>query len=306
MNALLSVRGLSRSYGESRVLAGLDLRLERGEVLGLLGPNGAGKSTCLQILSGNLAPSEGEVLVQGKDLVTEPLAAKRHIGYLPEHPPLYLDMRVDEYLHYCARLHRIPGPARKEAVERAKSRCGLQDVGRRVLGRLSKGYRQRAGIAQAIIHEPDLIILDEPTDGLDPVQIREVRELIRALAPDCGLILSSHLLPEVQAVCSRVLILRDGQTLHETSLDDGRPGIGRFRLRLEAPPPVDRLQSLPGVAAVQTLDRHTFRVTLRPGETPVALTTRLVEAGWGLAEFVTDRTDLERVFLDILSEEQAA
>jgi ABC-2 type transport system ATP-binding protein len=304
MEELLDVRGLERRYGTHQALAGIDLRLVRGEVLGLLGPNGAGKTTCLQILSGNLAPTAGEVQVLGLDLVRNPRAAKRHIGYLPERPPLYADMRVDEYLAYCARLRGSPRRQILEAVRRAKVRCGLSDAGSRPIMKLSKGYRQRVGLAQAIVHAPDLVILDEPTEGLDPVQIREVRELIRSLAEDCGLILSSHILSEVQAVCSKVLILGDGRVLHQARLDQkGHAPIGRYLVRLERAPELPTLRALPGVAATQHLGGDRFRMTLRPGESVSLLTSRLVESNWGLVELTPDRTDLERVFFDILGGE---
>lgn len=308
MDDLLNIRALVRNYGDLRVLAGVDLRLERGEVLGLLGPNGAGKTTCLQILSGNLAPSAGDVRVMGVDLVGSALRAKRLIGYLPERPPLYPEMRVDEYLDYCACLHRVPRQGRAKAAERVKELCGLEDKGRRLLGTLSKGYRQRVGIAQAILHEPDLLILDEPTEGLDPVQLREVRELIRTLASDCGIILSSHVLPEVQAVCTKVAILRAGRVIHIARLEQGADELplGRYRIRLAAPPPVEVLTALPEVVAVHTLKPQGFRITLRPGENPAALSRRLVEAGWGLTAMTPDHTDLESVYFDILGGEQAA
>lgn len=308
MEELLSVRGLERRYGERTALQGLDLRISRGEVLGLLGPNGAGKTTCLQILSGNLSPTAGEVRVCGLDLRRRPRQAKRHLGYLPERPPIYPEMRVDEYLAYCARLRRVPGPRIGQALEQVKTRCGLASVGSRLVGRLSKGYRQRVGIAQAIIHQPDLVILDEPTEGLDPVQIREVRDLVRALAVSGGVIFSSHILPEVQAMCTRVMILRDGRVLHEAHLAR-QPNVhspGRYRVRLSQAPPLTRLTETPGVAAAEALTDDTFRVTLRPGEPADALSRRLVEQGLGLIELTPDRDDLEQVFFDILSGEQVA
>jgi ABC-2 type transport system ATP-binding protein len=181
-------------------------------------------------------------------------------------------------------------------------------MSRRLVGRLSKGYRQRLGIAQAIVHEPDLVILDEPTEGLDPVQIREVRDLVRAVAQSSGVILSSHILPEVQAVCTRVIILRDGRTLHQARLDEDpdRPRLGRYRVRLSDRPPVDVLTDVPEVASVQALAGGAFRVTLRPGEKPSALSSRLVQAGFGLTELAPDRNDLEQVFFDILGGDRVA
>lgn len=308
MDELLSVRALERNYGAHLALAGVDLRLVKGEVLGLLGPNGAGKTTCLQILSGNLVPTAGEVVVLGLDLVRSARQAKRNIGYLPERPPLYSDMRIDEYLGYCARLRGVARRRRGEAVERVKALCGIADSGARPIFKLSKGYRQRVGLAQALVHEPKLVILDEPTEGLDPVQIREVRHLIRSLAKDCGLILSSHILSEVQAVCTKVLILREGRVLHHARLDqnEAHPSVGRYRIRLERPPGLTALNALPAVAAAKHLSDKGFRVTLRPGEPVSRLARELVDQGWGLAELTPDRTDLERVFFDILGGEQAA
>jgi len=305
MEAVLDVRGLERRYGSRVALTGVDLRLYRGEILGLLGPNGAGKTTCLRVLSGNLAPTAGEVRILGRDLFRDPLAAKRHIGYLPERPPLYADMRVDEYLDYCARLRRVPRRTRAAAVARAKDRCGLAAAGAWPIFKLSKGYRQRVGLAQAIVHAPDVVILDEPTDGLDPVQIREVRDLVRDLAADCGLILSSHILSEVQAVCTKVLILGDGRVLHQTELtqltEPGNTGPRRrYRVCLEEPPSVSVLRGLPGVAGAEPQDKGCFRITLDDGAGVAALARRLVDAGYRLAELTPERRDLERVFFDIL------
>jgi ABC-2 type transport system ATP-binding protein len=307
MDKLLCAQGLERTYADLRVLAGVDIDLEHGEVLGLLGPNGAGKTTCLQVLSGNLYPSAGVIRVMGVDLLRSPLQAKRSIGYLPERPPLYSDMRVDEYLGYCAQLHRVPWRHRKTAIARATERCGLENRVRQLIGTLSKGFRQRVGIAQAIVHEPDLVILDEPTEGLDPVQLREVRALIRGLTADCGIILSSHILPEVQAVCSKVSILRDGRVLHHARLQQASsPQPLCFRVRLMKPPTLSVLSTLPGVKGAQQLEGGLFRIEMRQGENAATLSRVLVREEWGLAELTPEKTDLERVFFDILGGEAAA
>jgi ABC-2 type transport system ATP-binding protein len=216
---LVVASGLSRYYSDHCAVDNLEVQLRKGEVLGLLGPNGAGKSTTMQMLTGNLAPTMGEILINGIDLLDEPRKAKQQIGYLPEQPPVYRDLTVGEYLHYCARLRNVPAKERKAAVDRATERCGLESVGKRLIGNLSKGFRQRVGIAQAILHNPAVVILDEPTVGLDPIQIREIRRLIRELGQEHGIILSTHILPEVQAVCDRVQILNRGKTVFNDTLE---------------------------------------------------------------------------------------
>ena len=215
---LLAAEGLSRFYSEHCAVDNLDLKLNKGEVLGLLGPNGAGKSTTMQMLTGNLAPSRGSILINGIDLLEHPKAAKKHLGYLPEQPPVYRDLTVMEYLDYCARLHGLKGKERSQAIQQAQERCSLVEVSKRLIGNLSKGYKQRIGIAQAILHNPSVVILDEPTVGLDPLQIREIRKLIRDLGKEHSVILSTHILPEVQAVCDRVQILNRGKTVFNDSL----------------------------------------------------------------------------------------
>ncbi|MBI4808672.1 MAG: ABC transporter ATP-binding protein [Nitrosomonadales bacterium] len=214
----LSAHDLTRRHGAHLVaVSGVSLELRRGEVLGLLGHNGAGKSTILQMLTGALPPDEGTVAICDFDLAEEPERAKACIGFLPEHPPLYRDMRVDDYLLFAARLHKIAPDKLADALALAKQRCGLQDCSKKIIGTLSKGYQQRVGIAQAIIHNPAVVVLDEPTVGLDPAQIRDIRTLIRELGDNSSVILSTHLLNEVENLCDRVIILQHGRLIFSGS-----------------------------------------------------------------------------------------
>jgi ABC-2 type transport system ATP-binding protein len=308
MTPLLDVRQLTRRYGAFTALRDLDFTLERREVLGFLGPNGAGKSTCLRVLTGNLAPHAGQVRIQGIDLWQEPLRAKTHVGYLPEQPPLYLNQRVDEYLEYSARLHRVPRGELTSALNAAKRRCGLQTVGRKLIRTLSKGYRQRVGIAQAILHRPDLIVLDEPTVGLDPIQIREIRDLIRELGQERGVLLSTHILPEVYSVCSRVLILHRGRAVHASAIDPDADagGMDSLKIHLERPPAVERLRLLPKVNAVEDIGDGRFLLHLEPGAQPADIARFAVEAGWGLRELTLQRPSLEQVLVELTAQEDVA
>jgi len=302
-DVLVRAERLCRWYGERRAVADLSLELARGEVLGLLGPNGAGKTTTLHMLTGNLAPTSGRVTVAGHDLLDEPRAAKAAIGYLPEQPPLYRELTVEEYLRYCARLNRIRRDAVAAAVRRAMARCGLEGMGRRLIGNLSKGYQQRVGIAQAIIHEPPVVVLDEPTVGLDPIQIREIRELVRELGRDHAVILSTHILPEVQMVCSRVEIIHRGRIVWSCSMDALERELATDTLVVRlARPPADEapLAALPGVRAVERLGEGRFRLRHAPEASPAeALAERAVGEGWGLLELTPERRTLEQVFVEL-------
>jgi ABC-2 type transport system ATP-binding protein len=307
-DVLVSANDLYRYYGQYCAVDNLSLALRQGEVLGLLGPNGAGKSSTLQMLTGNLAPSAGQIWINGIDLLDSPRTAKRHIGYLPEQPPLYRDLTVDEYLCYCARLHGIDARGITQAVEFAKTRCGLEHTGRRLIGNLSKGFQQRVGIAQAIIHTPAVVVLDEPTVGLDPIQIREIRELIRELGREHSVILSTHILPEVQAVCDRVQIIDRGRTVFDDTLDglESRHASPVLTAGFETPPPVSELYALPGVEFVEDLPDGRLRITHREGESPAAVIAETAtREGWGLTELTPERATLEQIFMELIYHENA-
>ncbi len=304
----VSVRDLSRSFGGAPAVRALDLDLRRGEVLGLLGPNGAGKTTTMQMLTGNLAPSTGSITICGVDLLEHPTAAKARIGYLPEVPPLYRELTVDEYLRIAGRLHRVPRSRLGEALDRAKQRCGLADIGHRLIGTLSKGYQQRVGIAQAILHAPDVVILDEPTVGLDPIQIREIRALIRELSGTHSVILSTHILPEVEAACDRVQIMHRGSIVYSDTIE----GLRQFRggqallVGLRNPPPPEELARLPGVVRVEPLAGQLLRVLHLPGGDPTdALVATAAERGWRLFHLTPERATLEEVFVQLTRQEAA-
>lgn len=296
--SLITVNNLVRYYGHHRAVDDISFTLKTGDILGFLGPNGAGKSTTMQMLSGNLAPSAGEIHIHGFDLLDNPKRAKAEIGYLPEQPPLYKEMTVDEYLSYCARLHRIEKSRISDAINLAKTRCGLAESGRRLIGNLSKGYQQRVGIAQAIVHSPQIIILDEPTVGLDPNQIREIRELIVELGKEHGIILCTHILPEVEAVCNRVQIINKGRLVYEADMDKlrGERSHGFFEITLLHPPGVNQLYEAAGINNVERLDDHSFLVHTSHA-TAETIADAAVVNNWGLVKLMPHQHTLEQIFV---------
>jgi ABC-2 type transport system ATP-binding protein len=292
---LVSGQGLTRDYGRHRALHDVDLELKRGEILGFLGPNGAGKSTTMQILSGVLAPHAGSVEICGIDLAKRPVDAKRRLGYLPEIPPLYREAQVDEYLSFCARLRGVPAGRVEQAVADVKMQCGLHDTGARLIGNLSKGYQQRVGLAQAIVHKPEVLILDEPTVGLDPNQIRDVRALIRELGRRHAVILSTHILSEVQAVCSRVCILDRGRIVFDQPV---KPVNEALQLSLREPPERQALECVPGVISCEAVGPNTFQLAVSdPGATAERLAEAAARSGWGLRELKAADPALEQIFV---------
>jgi ABC-2 type transport system ATP-binding protein len=303
---LAEVSQISRHYGPIEAVKNVSFTIRRGEVLGFLGPNGAGKTTTMQILSGNLAPSAGSVRIAGHDLLEDPREAKRALGYLPEQPPVYRELTVDEYLDYCAALHQLPRAQRTPARETAKHKCGLSEVGRRLIGNLSKGFQQRVGIAQAIIHLPALVILDEPTVGLDPIQIREIRALICELGKEHAVILSTHILPEVQATCDHVQIIHKGELVLNDSIEGlaHRMKSAVLGARFHRPFDARAIEALPGVQRVDTESDGRARIFVVPGQDPAeALAQLAVERKWGLYEIAPERATLEQIFVELTTQE---
>lgn len=300
---LIQASGLYRYYGTHCAVHDLAFELRKGQVLGFLGPNGAGKSTTMQMLAGVLAPSRGAIRIAGHDLFEAPAAAKLAVGYLPEQPPVYPELTVDEYLDHCARLHRLRGPAVRTARDMAKQRCGLTGVGGRLIGNLSKGFQQRVGIAQAIIHSPAVVILDEPTVGLDPIQIREIRALIRELGREHGVILSTHILPEVQTVCSHVQVIHRGRLVFSDSLTglDARLGGQGLRIGLARAPAASALSAL-GATRVEDLGDGRFRVE---GLSADDVARAALAGDWGLIELTPERKTLEQIFVELTTTDDA-
>lgn len=303
--ALIQASGLNRFYGKYHAVNDFNLTLNQGEVLGLLGPNGAGKSTTMQMLTGNISPSSGDIKINGIDLLENPLEAKRSIGYLPEQPPIYRDMTSNEFLTYCALLHDIPKNKRQAAKDVVIDRCGLGDVGNKLIANLSKGYQQRVGIAQAILHQPQVVILDEPTVGLDPIQIREIRQLIRELGNDHSVVLSTHILPEVQAVCDRVKIIRQGKTVFSDTFDQ----LEKHQLSsvlivgFDAVVNEEELAKLDGVKAVEKFGHTKYKLIFKDASNALSVSQLSAEKGWKLNELCPQTKSLEQIFMNLIHSE---
>lgn len=304
MSALIEVDQISRYFGKTAAVNNISFSLEKGEVLGFLGINGAGKTTTMQMLSGCLAPSKGTLKIAGFDMLTAPLLAKRQIGYLPDTPPLYKDQTVTEFLTYCAQLHAVPKQNITAALDNTLERCGLTKVATRLINNLSKGFQQRVGIAQAIIHNPSIIILDEPTVGLDPIQIKEIRCLIKELGQDHGVILSTHILSEVEETCTQVQIIHKGQLVVKESLLNLTQLYKQNCLMIKTNQPVnlDLLSNIPGVYDIVTMPEHKYHIEYDPNLDPSqTVTEMIISHGWGLQEMTPIKTTLEDWFVKYTS-----
>ena len=317
---MIEVAGLTKRYGPTLAVSDVSFEVRKGEVLGFLGPNGAGKTTTMRIITGYQPASEGTVRVAGYDIAEEPIEAKRRTGYLPELPPVYPDMTVVEYLEFVARIKGVPRKEIKTRVQEASEKCAVTDVMRRQIGRLSKGYRQRVGLAQALIHNPDVLILDEPTAGLDPKQIIETRELIRGLAGQHTVVLSTHILPEVSKTCERVVVISQGKIVAQgapNELTQRLQGYETVQITVDGPAAevLEKLQRVSGVNLVEPRDavqsRTTFEVqAVKERDVRAELARAVVESRWNLLELKTSGMSLEDIFLKLttkdMSEEAAA
>ncbi len=304
MSSLISVNNLTRRYGDVVAVNNVSFELTAGEILGFLGPNGAGKSTTVQMLTGNLAPTLGEISINGVDLLDSPKTAKASLGYLPETLPLYKEMTVTEYLIFCARLHLIKKPQLKMVCDCAIERCGLGGVQKRLIRNLSKGYQQRVGIAQAILHSPPVIILDEPTVGLDPVQILDIRQLIKTLGENHGIILCTHILPEVQAVCNRVQIINQGSLVYSASMADMlHQQTTKYEISLLSTIDKDELMNHNVFKSITFIDDKSFLVesSLQADK----LSQYIVNQHWGLTRFNRQQISLEQIFIDLTTGDSA-
>lgn len=304
----IRIENLSKRYGIQTAVDNISFEVKTGEILGFLGPNGAGKSTSMKMITGYLGIGEGDVLIGGQSVRQHGDALKKHIGYLPENNPLYLDMPVMDYLHFCAALQ---GVAKEKISERTRAMvklCGLQAEKHKKIGELSKGYRQRVGLAQAMIHDPAILILDEPTTGLDPNQIVEIRKLIRELGKAKTVILSTHILPEVEATCDRILIINKGKIVADGTADTLRKqatGSELLKIRIEdseADTIMQGLQTLPSVAKIDVIDAsmNRFDVQSKPGQSSKREVFQLcVDKGWVLSELIPIETRLEDIFRNL-------
>ena len=311
---MIEVQHITKRYGRVTAVDDVSFRVERGEILGFLGPNGAGKTTTMRILTGYMPPTEGKATVAGHDLFTHPIEAKRRTGYLPETPPLYPDMTVREYLEFVAKIKGVPGKERRERVTNVMQRTHVADMSSRHCSKLSKGYRQRVGLAQALIHNPEVLILDEPTAGLDPKQIIETRDLIRSLAGDHTIVLSTHILPEVAQTCQRVVIINKGRVVAvdtPENLTARLKGAETMYVQIDGPggDATSVLQAIPGVTRVAQADTRGTLVayeveSTRGTDVRREIARTVVGRGWGLLELRPMRMSLEEIFLQVVTTDE--
>jgi ABC-2 type transport system ATP-binding protein len=309
---MIEISQLTKRYGATTAIKNLNFSVKKGEIVGFLGPNGAGKTTTMKIITGFMAPTSGFVKVAGFDVFENPIEVKKRIGYLPETPPVYTDMLVRDYLEYVAKLKGVTGAQITAGVKNAIEKTSLGQVEKRLIGNLSKGFRQRVGIAQALVHNPDVLILDEPTVGLDPKQVIEIRNLIKELSGNHTVILSTHILPEVQASCQRIIIINRGEIAAEDTfegLSRGMSGTRRFFVKVRRKENFENtVKKMGGVKSVKLAsDGQSFEVELdKSDDSNEMLAEGVVKSGAGLLEFRSLDVSLEDIFLKLTTTDHAA
>ncbi len=308
---MIQVSHLTKLYGPRAAVNDLSFEVKKGEIVGFLGPNGAGKSTTMKILTGFMPASEGKANIAGFDVFDQPLQVKKNVGFLPENPPVYVEMPVQDYLQFAAELHQVPRNKLRAAVDQALEKTTLGDVRKRLIGNLSKGYRQRVGLAQALVHNPAVLILDEPTVGLDPKQIIEIRELIKGLGGEHTVILSSHILPEVTATCQRIIVINKGKIVAEDTIDQLTARINKgliysLMVKNAAADGITAIRGIPGVSSVTSVGSKLV-VEIKPGSGEVR--DRIIETAvkkeMGVLEFSAERVSLEEIFLQLTTIENS-
>ncbi|ALL06818.1 multidrug ABC transporter ATP-binding protein [Pedobacter sp. PACM 27299] len=302
MEPIVRISGLSHRYSTSWAIRDINIEIPRSGIVGLLGSNGAGKSTTMNILCGVLSQTAGEVIINGIDLSREPERAKQEIGFLPQTPPLYMDLTVDEYLRHCGILRSIDSKQLKSAMDEVKERCGLTQISKRLIKNLSGGFKQRVGIAQAIIHHPKLVVFDEPTNGLDPNQIIEVRGLIKDIATERAVILSTHVLTEVQYLCKQIVMIESGRIVFSDTMEafDNYVAPHSMIALMENAPPADALLAIEGITRVEYLTEKQLRLYFN-GDRSISETLVLESAkqGWRLRELNMEKSSLDETFAQL-------
>ncbi len=306
---MIEVKGVCKAFGERQVLKNISFFVEKGQILGFLGPNGAGKTTTMRILTGFFPPDAGQVKIAGYDITKEPMPVKKKMGYLPEHNPLYPEMTVEGFLRFAARIKGVSAKEETKRVNTVIAECGLEGVRKRLIKPLSKGYKQRVGLAQALVNDPEILILDEPTIGLDPKQIYEIRQLIKSLASQKTVILSTHILPEVSMVCTKVVIINQGQVVAEDTPENLTAQRGQVEILLKAATAKVKtaLSRLPGIKEINIKQEDGFCrafVKFDPSrEIRPLLAQEVVKQGWELYELTSKRASLEEVFVQLITKE---
>jgi len=307
--SIAKIQNLSHRYSKDWAIRNINFDIKNRGILGLLGSNGAGKSTTMNILCGVINQTEGIALIDGIDIRENPVEAKKLIGFLPQKAPLHFELTVDEYLTHCAYMRSIPKKNVKEALEIAKDKCGIAHFSKRVLKNLSGGYQQRVGLAQAIIHNPKLVVLDEPTNGLDPNQITEVRRLIKNIAEDRAVILSTHILSEVQATCHDIVMIEHGETVFQDSMEAFNNYIkpNTVLVHLENAPSHGDLLAIPGIVDVDNISKNSLRLTFNSGpEITKAIIQQSIDKGWELTEIQLEKSSLDAIFAQLSKKKKYA